>query len=192
MNARDLIAFEAEVAEAFNDKRILAPVHLSGGNEDFLIEIFKDVHPGDWVFSTYRNHYHALLHGIPREQVMAQIINGHSMNLCFPEHLFYTSAIVGGILSIAVGAALAERRSGGTRKVWCFVGDMAASTGQFHEAVKYSEGFDLSIRFVVEDNSLSCDSPTDLCWGNTVEARARRYTYKRVWPHTNTGKWLTF
>ena len=32
-----------------------------------LIKIFKNIKSDDWVFSTWRNHYHALLKGIPKE-----------------------------------------------------------------------------------------------------------------------------
>ena len=37
-----LIDFETEIKEIYEDGKITAPVHLSGGNEDQLIEIFKD------------------------------------------------------------------------------------------------------------------------------------------------------
>ena len=53
-----LIDFETEIKEIYEDGKITAPVHLSGGNEDQLIEIFKDVDKDDWVFSSWRNHYH--------------------------------------------------------------------------------------------------------------------------------------
>ena len=33
-------------------------IHLSNGNEKQLIEIFKKIGVGDWVFSTWRSHYH--------------------------------------------------------------------------------------------------------------------------------------
>src|SRR5262245_53053446 len=101
MKARELIAFEREVADRYNAGEIRGPVQLSGGNEQQLIEIFRDIPKDAWIFSTWRSHYHALLHGIPREKVMAQIVAGKSMNLNFPEHRFFTSAIVGGILPIA-------------------------------------------------------------------------------------------
>ena len=38
---------------------VLESVHLSK-NEEQLIEIFQYVHPQDYVYSTWRNHYHAL------------------------------------------------------------------------------------------------------------------------------------
>lgn len=191
MNKDDLIAFETEVAEAFKAKKIRGPIHLSGGNEDELIEIFKSIDRGDWVFSTYRNHYHALLHGIPRDWLTAEILAGRSMNISSPEHRFYTSAIVGGCLPIAVGVAAALKRQGSTRKVWCFVGDMAAKSGAFHESYTYSEGHHLPIMFVIEDNGMSCDSPTADCWGpGFTYSRSTTYEYERTYPHSGVGHYV--
>lgn len=193
MTKEELIAFEREVAARFERKEIPGPVHLSGGNEDQLIEIFKDIKPTDCVFSTWRSHYHALLHGVPPEKVMVEIMAGRSMSLIFPEHNFFTSAIVGGVLPISVGVAYALKHT--DNLVWCFVGDMAATTGIFHEAGEYARRNGLPIQFIVEDNLLSCNSPTEDCWGrypDKIENVVKRYSYDRSVPHCGTGKWVTF
>lgn len=188
MTAEELIAFEKDVAEAFAAKRINGPVHLSGGNEQQLIEIFRDIHRDDWVFSTYRNHFHALLHGIPRDWLMTEILAGRSMNISSPTHRFVTSAIVGGCLPIAVGVAAALKRQGSTRKAWCFVGDMASTTGAFHEAKEYAQRQDLPITFVIEDNGMSCDSPTRECWGRASnKPKVQWIVYERTYPHSGIG-----
>jgi pyruvate dehydrogenase E1 component alpha subunit len=205
-----LRAFEEEVRDIYLQGRIRAPVHLSRGNERQLLEIFQDVRTQDWVFSTYRSHYHALLKGVPREQVMAEILAGHSIHLTFPEHRFFTSAIVGGILPIALGVALGIKRRGRHQKVWCLVGDMAAETGAFQEAVKYAWGFDLPITFVVECNGLSTNTPTHQTWGmlhqhitlgETINRKQFdgwatggiiRYCYDREWPHYGVGERVSF
>ena len=185
----DLIAFEQEVAEAFKQKRIRGPVHLSGGNEDALIEAFRNVGSDEWVFSTYRNHYHALLHGISREWLMREILAGRSMNIASPEHKFLTSAIVGGTLSIATGVAYAQKLKNANKMVHCFVGDMAATTGAFHEAYQYAMGHGLIIKFYIEDNGMSCDSPTQDCWGHVKGYPPKKEVieYKRVYPHAGVG-----
>ncbi len=182
----ELQAFEREVADAFEAKRIRAPIHLSDGNEAQLIEIFQEIPPDAWVFSTWRSHYHALLHGVPRELVMAEILAGRSMMLHFPEYRFFTSAIVGGTLPIATGVAATGAQ------VWCFVGDMAASTGAFHDAERYAIGHYLPIRFVVEDNGLSTNTPTAETWGHGVVAVTQRYTYTRSYPHVGSGVYVAF
>jgi TPP-dependent pyruvate/acetoin dehydrogenase alpha subunit len=85
----------------------------------------------------------------------------------FPEYKFICSSIVGGIPSIAVGIALANKLQNINSKVWCWVGDMTAETGSFHEAYKYSLNHELPITFIVEDNRKSVCSPTDKIWGRT-------------------------
>lgn len=182
MLASDLVAFEKLVADEYDSGKIKRPVHLSGGNEEQLIAIFKHVKPEDWVFSTWRWHYHALLHGIPPEKVLEKI-RTHGMNAEFPEHRFYSSAIVAGILPIAVGVAAARKSN-----VWCFIGDMAATTGAFHEANTYASKQDLPITFVVEDNGLSTNTPTEEVWGRGWVGKIRYYPYKRVHPHYGIGK----
>ena len=66
----DLMLFEEEVFTRYENAEIKAPVHLTSGNEEQLIKIFQYVHPDDWVFCSWRNHYHALLHGVPHETLM--------------------------------------------------------------------------------------------------------------------------
>jgi pyruvate dehydrogenase E1 component alpha subunit len=117
------------------------------------------------------------------------------MNVHNVEHRFYSSAIVGGQLPIAVGVAAALKRKGCHRKVWCFLGDMAATTGAFHETHTYAYMHDLPIAFVIEDNGVSCNTPTKECWGGGFYGRAknvRGYTYERTWPHVGIGRFVQF
>lgn len=203
MTKEELIAFENEIADIYCAGKIKAPIHLSDGNEDQLIEIFKNIKPEDWVFSTWRSHYHALLHGVPEEKVKEEILKGNSITLCFPEHRFFTSAIVGGIVPIAVGTALAVKRKKENRSVWCFVGDMTAEAGLFYENVKYANFHKLPITFVIEDNDESVGTPTEVVWGYDKKEKkpdyllhAREnivyYRYKKKYPHVGAGKWVTF
>jgi len=190
-----LIAFEKRVADAFANKQVKGPVHLSGGNEDQLIQIFKDIHPEDWICTFYRNHYHALLHGVPAEKLFQAICDGHSMTLQFPEHRFFSTAIVGGQLSIAVGIAAALKRKDCKRKVWVFCGDMAAMGGAYHEAHQYARMQNLPIYFWIEDNGLSCNTPTYECWGSEwsgVNYKAKKYRYERQYPHVGISQWVQF
>ena len=134
LTAEDLIQFEDDVCKNFAEKKILAPVHLDHNNEKPLIQVFKEhVHEDDWVMCSWRSHYKSLLKGVPREEMMEAILEGKSISLCFPKQKVISSAIVGGILPIAVGAAMGIKRKGGTNKVVCFVGEMTSETGAFHE-----------------------------------------------------------
>ena len=187
MNSIELVSFEQDIADIFQRGEIKAPIHLSGGGEDALIEIFKSIKPDDWVFGTHRSHYHALLKGIPPELIKEQIMAGHSISLQFPEYHFYTSAIVGGIIPIALGVAMTGQTC------WVFVGDMGGTTGIFYECVKYARRHELNITFIVEDNSYSVETPTNQVWGDGMgEPNIIDYVYERTYPHQGSGKWVTF
>lgn len=179
VTATQLIEFEREMAAEFAAATIHAPVHFCGGNEAALLEIFTAIPPTAYVFSTWRSHYHALLHGVPMALVREAIRDGHSMNMNFPEYRFFSSAIVGGTLPIACGVAAAGH------EVWVFVGDMTASLGAFADAQKFAIRRNLPVHFVIEDNGLATNTPTDEAWGMSKGERCStiQYQYTRVYPH---------
>lgn len=191
MNKKQLIKFEEEIAKLYEQTRIRAPIHLCGGNEDELIKIFKDYKKGDWIFSTYRSHYHWLLSGRDSKELRKQILEGHSMHIY--GNKFFTSSIVGGIAPIALGVAMALKMQNFPYKVWCFIGDMAAESGIVHECIKYAKGHNLPIRFIIEDNGYSVRAVTKETWGMAnTRVDNRRYKYKRRYPHAGTGKYVMF
>ena len=194
MHKKDLIDFEKKVQKAYEAGEIKAPVHLSGNNEDQLIEIFKKIDKDDWIFSTWRNHYHALLHGFDAEKLFNLILEGRSMGIVSLKDKFYSSSIVGGSLPIALGVAQSIKLKKETSKVWCFIGDMTFETGVFHECYKFSRNFQLPIEFVVEDNNMSTNTPTDKTWGkkSKIPDDVHYYKYERSFPHHGTGQWVLF
>jgi pyruvate dehydrogenase E1 component alpha subunit len=203
MTAEELVAFEREIAAEFNAGNIRAPIHLDGGNEQPLIQLFGDIKSTDWVFASWRSHYKALLHGVPPEKVKAEIMAGRSIAMCFPEHNFFSSAIVGGALPIALGVALSIRLLGGKERCHVFVGDMTARSGAFHECAQYAKGHDLPIQFIVENNGLSVCTPTEEVWGSKVgtlfsslerysDQMVAYYEYKLPFPHSGAGVRVQF
>jgi pyruvate dehydrogenase E1 component alpha subunit len=190
----DLVEFEDSIVALWEGARIRGPVHLSNGNEDSLIEIFKRVKTTDWVFSTWRSHYHAVLKGLDPTWITDEILKGKSISICNVDERFYSSAIVGGTLPIALGIAEQIKRSGGSDKVWCFIGDMSFESGQFYEIHKYARNFGLPLFFVVEDNTVSTYTPTDVTWNGKrgVPDDVIHYEYRSKYPHYGTGKWIAF
>lgn len=191
----ELIQFEDEIISHWEGGEIRGPIHLSNGNEDELIEIFKKISPTDWVFSTWRSHYHALLHGVEKDKLKQKILDGKSITIIDKESNFYSSAIVTGILPIALGVAKSIKYNKGDDKVWCFIGDMTFETGIFYEVHKYARNYDLPLYFVVEDNEVSTNTPTLDTWGEVqreIPEDVVYYKYKSKYPHYGTGKWVVF
>lgn len=195
---QELIEFEKRIARRYDDGDFPYLVHLCGGNEDRLIEIFEDAKPGDWFFSTHRSHYHYLLAGGSPERLEYLIEDGRSMFVFDSKLNFYTSSIVCAVPSIAAGVAWALKRSGSENRVWCFVGDGAEDEGHFCEAVRYVDGWDLPCTFIIEDNDRSVSASKAVRWGTdrvpSWPSCVVRYSYKPTWPHGGTGTpgWLNF
>lgn len=188
LTAQDLRDFERRIADEYNKRQITSPIHFSGGNEEQLIGIFQDIKPQDWVFTTYRNHYHALLKGVPEDWLVNWIRSNRSIHLINAEHRIASSGIVGGQLPQAVGMAMAIKRKGLSEKVFAFCGDMAAESGTFHECHKYATRQGLPLTFVIEDNGVSTNTPTQDVWGRECAGSSNiiRYTYQRIFPHYGT------
>jgi pyruvate dehydrogenase E1 component alpha subunit len=193
-NEEELIHFENKIIESWENGKIRGPIHLSNGNEKQLIEVFKRISKNDWVFSTWRSHYHALLKDISPQWIENEILNGKSITLCNETEKFYSSAIVGGTLSIALGVAMGIKRDGKADKVWVFIGDMSFESGIFYEVHKYARNFDLPLYFVVEDNGVSTYTPTEATWKvkREIPSDVIHYAYQSKYPHYGTGKWIVF
>lgn len=190
-----LIDFEEKIIKLFKELKIRYPVHLSGGNEDQLIKIFKGIKKGDYIFSTHRSHYHYLLAGGSEENLERKIMEGKSMSIFDKNLKFFSSSILAGCCGIAVGVALALKRKKSKNKVYVFVGDGAEDEGHFYEAVRYVDGWDLPCTFIIEDNNLSVETPKKARYGKSKmkwPKCVKRYHYIRKYPHVGVGKWVTF
>jgi pyruvate dehydrogenase E1 component alpha subunit len=184
----ELIAFEDRIGDLYMDNKLPFLFHLSGGNEEQLIEIFKNINDGDWVISNHRSHYHALLHGIPPETVEDRILNGRSMFIYDKKRNFFCSAIIGGTPAIAAGIAWALKRKKSKNKVWCFIGDGTEDSGHTYEAIRYVDGFDLPCTFVIENNNRSVESTNEDRWGKSADYKwdsksVIKYYYDITYPH---------
>lgn len=198
-SVKSLKLFEERIAELFNNGQIRAPVHLSDGNEQALIDIFQNINSNDYVFCSWRSHYQCLLKGVDADEVEKQILLGHSISLCFPEHRIYSSAIVGGQIPIATGVALSIKHRADNSHVWCFLGDMTSETGIAQTAFRYSEMHKLPITFVIEDNEISVLTNTRNVWNtNTLRyeeiknSRVISFKYHSRFPHAGAGRRIQF
>ena len=170
LTKKELIEFENDIADCFNNAMIKAPVHLYNGNEEQMIDVFKKKKIGkeDWVLCSWRSHYQCLLKGVPKDALKKAILEGRSISLSFREHRVLCSGIVTGQLSVALGIALDIKRKKGHNKVYCFMGEMTSETGAAHEVIKYARSHKLPIHFIIEDNGKSVCTDTRATWNQDV------------------------
>ncbi|MEU9836466.1 pyruvate dehydrogenase (acetyl-transferring) E1 component subunit alpha [Streptosporangium sp. NPDC048047] len=154
--------FEERCVELYSGERIRGFMHLYIGEEAVAAGVCHALAPEDAVVSTYREHGHALAHGVPATAIMAEMYGrstgcsrgrGGSMHLFDSDRRFYGgSAIVGGGLPLAVGLALADRMRGRDRVTACFFGDGAVAEGVFHECINLAALWRLPVLFACENN----------------------------------------
>jgi pyruvate dehydrogenase E1 component alpha subunit len=143
------------------------PVHLCLGQED-VPEALKDLlRPEDWLFSTHRSHGHYLAKGGDPDKLTAEIegredgINGGfsgSQSFSDAAIRFHSTAIVGGLIGAATGAALALKFQASNALSICCVGDAATEQGVFWESLNFASLHALPIVWVCENNGLSVHS----------------------------------
>jgi len=193
---QQLIDFEERIKKLWLTATVPFPIHFCGGNEDQLIEIFKNINEEDYVFSTWRSHYHYLLKGGDSEKLFKIIRRGDSQHVYDKNINFLSSSIVAGTPCIAAGVALALRRKNKKGHVWCFIGDGAEDQGHVYEAIRYIEGHDLPCTIVIEDNDKAIDTPKSERYNdagfNWNSKHVIRYNYNLTWPHHGCGEWVDF
>jgi pyruvate dehydrogenase E1 component subunit alpha len=154
--------FEEKCVQLYSAGEIRGFVHLYIGEEAVAVGVNQALTPDDNIISTYREHGHALVRGIPVDAVMAEMYGkttgcsrgrGGSMHLFDVSRRFFGgNAIVGGGLPLAIGLALADKMRGDRRVTACYFGDGAVAEGEFHECLNLASLWDLPVLFCCENN----------------------------------------
>jgi pyruvate dehydrogenase E1 component alpha subunit len=154
--------FEEKTAEMYQAAKIGGFCHLNIGEEATIVGTISALRPQDYVYSTYREHGHALAKGVDPNAVMAELFGketgtshgrGGSMHLFSQEHRFYGGyAIVGQALPIACGSAYAINYEGKDEVVMSIFGDGATNIGAFHESLNVAKLWHLPMVFVCVNN----------------------------------------
>lgn len=156
--------------------------HSSMGQEACAVGVCSALEREDLVASTHRGHGHAVAKGVPIEGIFAELWGrsmgvsggrGGSMHLHHRETGFLgQSAIVGGSLPIAAGAAWARARQGKRDIAVAFTGDGGVAEGIFHEVLLLSRFWQSPCLIVCENNGLAHSMPSERLFG-TVGGIAR-------------------
>jgi pyruvate dehydrogenase E1 component beta subunit/2-oxoisovalerate dehydrogenase E1 component len=142
--------------------------------------------PRDRVVSTYREHGHALVRGVPVTKALAEMYGksegcsrgrGGSMHLFDQATNFYGgNAIVGGGLPLAVGLALADRMRRRDNVTACFFGEGAVAEGEFHESLNLASLWTLPALFVCENNLYAMGTALEISEAEIdIHAKAESY-----------------
>ncbi|GFE83708.1 acetoin:2,6-dichlorophenolindophenol oxidoreductase subunit alpha [Steroidobacter agaridevorans] len=154
--------FEEEGSRLFKAGRIPGAFHASIGQEATIVGACLALRHDDTIVGTHRSHGHPIGKGASLKALMAELMGkvtgiskgrGGSMHLADRSvGIIGQSAIVGGGIPLATGAALSAKVLGTDRVSLCFFGDGAVNQGTFHESLNMGALWKLPVVYVCENN----------------------------------------
>src|SRR5689334_825416 len=154
--------FEEKSAEAYVAGKIGGFCHLYIGQEAVAVGAISAIRKDDYVFTSYREHGHALAKGMSARAIMAELFGkatgcskgkGGSMHMFDHEVNFMGGhAIVGGQIPLATGAAFSSMYQGTDQVTLCFFGEAAVNQGAFHESLNMAQLWKLPCIYICENN----------------------------------------
>jgi TPP-dependent pyruvate/acetoin dehydrogenase alpha subunit len=160
--------FEERVLTEFSAGKLTGTTHAYIGQEADAAGIFSVTGTDDIVFSNHRCHGHYLAYGGDPYRLAAELMGkatgvvggrGGSQHIHWKN--FYSNGIQGGIVPIATGMALAEKKQESSRIVLVFIGDGTLGEGALYEGLNIAALWKLPVLFVLEDNRYAQTTPVE-------------------------------
>jgi pyruvate dehydrogenase E1 component alpha subunit len=160
---------EEEIERRYRDDQMKTPIHLVIGQEAAAVGACAALRTDDQVYSSHRTHGAYLAKGGDLTRMLCEMhcrangcvgSRGGSMHLIDKAvGMAGTSAIVGGAVPVATGAALAAMRQHLDRVVLVFLGDATTEEGVTSESLNFAALKQLPVVFFCENNFYSVQSP---------------------------------
>ncbi|HEY8644241.1 MAG TPA: dihydrolipoyl dehydrogenase [Candidatus Dormibacteraeota bacterium] len=175
--------FEERAQVEYTRAKIGGYCHLNLGEEATVVGGIVPLKAGDYIYTSYREHGHAIARGVDPKFVMAELFGretgtshgrGGSMHIFDYSHRFMGGyGIVGGHLPLATGAGFSIKYKKEKDVVFCMFGDGAVNIGAFHESLNFSKVLKLPIVWFCVNNQYGMGTPVE-------KASAVSEVYKRA------------
>ena len=163
--------FEERAQDQYTRAKIGGYCHLNLGEEATVVGGIFALKPNDYIFTSYREHGHAIARGVDPKAVMAELFGketgtshgrGGSMHMFDADLRFMGGyGIVGGHLPLAAGAGWAVRYKKEKDVVFCMFGDGATNIGAFHESLNMAKVFKLPVVWYCINNRYGMGTPVE-------------------------------
>jgi pyruvate dehydrogenase E1 component alpha subunit len=184
--------FEEKSAELYTLGKIGGFCHLYIGQEAVAVGALSATQPDDYIFTSYREHGHALVRGMDPGEIMAELCGkqsgcskgkGGSMHLFDKRRSFLGGhGIVGGQIPLAAGTAFASKYLKQPRVTLCFFGEAAVNIGSFHESLNLAALWKLPVVFICENNRFGMGTPIERASSlYELSGKACAYNMARTW-----------
>jgi TPP-dependent pyruvate/acetoin dehydrogenase alpha subunit len=175
--------FEETLLDLFAQGKLVGTTHTYIGQEANAVGVIDHLAPErDVVFSNHRCHGHYLAFADDPYGLLCEVMGkadgvcggkGGSQHLCRGN--FYSNGVLGSIVPVATGIALAEKqkRTGAISTV--FLGDGTLGEGVTYESLNLASLWRLPVLFVVENNFYAQSTPVELELAGSIPARAQAF-----------------
>jgi TPP-dependent pyruvate/acetoin dehydrogenase alpha subunit len=164
--------FEMSSERLLKRGELTGNVHLSIGQEAVAAGVCDVLRRDDHITTTHRGHGHCIAKGGDPERMFAELLGratgycggkAGSMHIADPATgNLGATAIVGGGMAMAAGAALSAQVRGTDGVAVAFFGEGAVAEGSFHEALNLAAVWDLPLVLVCENNGYAELTPVAL------------------------------
>ncbi len=181
--------FQRKAKELYRQGLIQGPCHLYEGQEALAVSLHNQSQPHDTVITSYRNHAHALLCGVPPRSLFAEMLGreggickgkGGSMHIFYPHGNFYGGhGIVGAQVSLGTGLAFALKYKGADGISFIYMGEGAVNQGQVSESFNMASLWSLPAIYIIEDSKIAKGTRVEKSTANShFLLRAKAYSIK--------------
>lgn len=174
-------AFEKAVEKLIKEGEVPGSAHSSVGQEATIVGACMALRDDDYISGTHRSHGHPIGKGADVKPLLAEILGkatgvckgrGGSMHLADSKvGSIGESAIIGGGIPIAAGAALSAQVRGTDQVALSFFGDGAANAGVLAETMNMAAIWKLPVIFLCENNLYAATTPARDTHGQPDVAR---------------------
>src|SRR3990170_2511681 len=141
--------FEETLLDLFGQGKLVGTTHTYIGQEADAVGVVAHLDPDrDVVFSNHRCHGH---------------------------YLAFTDGVLGSIVPVATGIALAEKKKGTGAVSTVFLGDGTMGEGVTYESLNIASLWKLPVLFVVENNHYAQSTPRELALAGSIAARGAAF-----------------
>ena len=173
--------FEQAVTQLVTEGEVPGAVHTSIGQEAAIVGACMALNRDDYISGTHRSHGHPIGKGAELAPLMAEILGkvtgvckGRGGSMHFTDTSVGSigeSAIVGGGIPIATGAALTAQVKGTGQVALTFFGDGASNEGVLAECLNMAAVWKLPIIFFCENNGYAAVTPAAISHGQPDVAK---------------------
>jgi TPP-dependent pyruvate/acetoin dehydrogenase alpha subunit len=175
--------FEETLLDLFAQGKLVGTTHTYIGQEANAVGVISHLDPDrDVVFSNHRCHGHYLAFTNDDFGLLCEVMGkapgvcggkGGSQHLC--KGNFYSNGVLGSIVPVATGIALAEKTKGTGAVSTVFLGDGTLGEGVTYESLNMASLWKLPVLFVVENNHYAQSTPVELELAGSIAARGAAF-----------------